>query len=398
MKGLYGAIAAGALYVASALGCANVAAKQDSKLDKVVQKEPSAAEKYNKLVSDEKNMYAGLGDNTQKKLVHVKSRLDDIMKDGVVQPATQPYEINEVKAAKEQRDRAKAIEESLKGDDAITKALRDEAKSQKDRAQNYVTEFAKSGRLKARAVLFIDRASEEDSWYGHRPEDHFEITGTPADHAALYGKSTDAVVDEAIDKMQSALGDKFGRETSGNWTKEQHEAYKREIFENSLFVQEGKAAELIKLFPGYDGKGAGTIVSKTRPFTQESYLAKLKEGRGYVYVFYVPTKADVAKEPTPEEKIKNLEERIKKLEGPKDGKSGTAPSATDDAAAKAAAEKAAAEKAAAEKVAAEKAAAEKAAAEAKAKAEKKAEDPSDPKHYKDTEKKAEDLGEPRIKK
>jgi len=318
MKAMYTGLVAATLSIVG-YGCAAPASecKAESKLEEKisdVKKEQTAQEKYEQARAVDQKTYDTLGNDYAKKVSHVKSQLEEATK-GDMTP-------EKAKIVRMQTERAKSISEAVKGDDPISKVTREEAQSYQKKGQEYVVNFAKT--LKGRAVLFVDKPGKdvEDTWYGHEPENHFEITGSPVDHAPLYGLSVEEAANLAVDRMRIWDGDKFGSVTSSSWPPKKHEAFKQFMFENTLFVQEGKVSDLRTFLPGYakNDKGEitdGALKNKTRPMTYSAMLEKMKEGRLVAEVFYVPEKKDAPKEKTLEEKYEELK---KEVEGLKAGK------------------------------------------------------------------------------
>ncbi len=292
MNGVYKTIGTTLIYAASLLGCKAIA--QQSGLEARADK--TKVEAFEKSVSDEKNAYASAAGNPTKQLAHIKSRLEEVMKDGVVNPATAAYETNEVFTVKEQYNRAKAVKETLKGDDAVTKALRGEAEALENKANGYLKAFKGSNQLKL-FYVFTTEEGKDAYWYFEKPGKHAALKATPQEIADGLGIS----VDELVDKMQSSYGDKFGDTPSRAWSQAQLDALKARVLENAVRVPTNKLKQMVKYFP--DGK----LTNGNDTISADEYKSwKVSAG----YIFTVPTKVDGKKETTLEDKYNTLKAEV----------------------------------------------------------------------------------------
>lgn len=186
MKGIYGAIAAGALYAASAIGCSSITVK-DSKLEDKV-----AAVKQ---AQTEAEVYSSKGNH--EKVVYLRNQLKAVKKDGVVNP-------NEISTIETTVKRAEELAKTLKGEDAISKALQTEASAINADGKKTITDLYNSEQLKGYAVVIYQEQPGNPASsvriFGVTEGDHMALDGKLADHAAKLGFDANKAFSKRVTK------------------------------------------------------------------------------------------------------------------------------------------------------------------------------------------------------
>jgi len=339
MKGIYGALLAAGLSVFN-YGCA---VQKDSKLEQkaaVVQKA-------------EQDSYSAKGN--QEKVVYLRDQLKAVKKDGVVNP-------NEISTIETTVARAEQVSKSLKGEDAISKAVKAEAESIAKDGNQYKTDLLNSKQLEVYAVVLYQEQpgnpASSVKAMGVNENDHMKLEGICAEQSTVLGFSAE----KAFAKRSTKDSWGYSRDTKLGLSKEDYlrlskeeikaiEARQQDFLGSVTWIENPE--KLPQYFPGK--KLSCSVDADT--FSEKRYndaLAKgkiLRVGVQYVLRTLEPTKKEKKDKKTEAPKV----EAPKAVEAPK----------IDDAAAKAAAEKAKADSEA-------RAAAERKAAEARATAEKSA--------------------------
>lgn len=351
MNKIYGAIAAGALYAASALGCTNVAVKQDSQLEQKVAVVQKA----------EQDSYSAKGN--QEKVVYLRDQLKAVKKDNNVNP-------NEISTIETTVARAEQLSKSIKGEDAISKAVKAEADSIAKDGNQYKTALLDSNQLETYVVMvYHEEPGNEASSvkiFGVYENDHTKLEGKLAEQAKVLGFSAEKAFAKRAtkDSWGYSRGTKLGlsKEDRLRLSKEEIkkiEERQQEFLDCTTWID--NPDKLTQYFPASkDGKQLSCSVDADT-FSEKRYTNALTAGQirrvGVQTVMRTlePVKKKDKKAEAPKAETPKAE--VPKVEAPK----------VDDAAAKAAAEKAKADaeaKATAERKAAEaKAASEKSAAE-----------------------------------
>ncbi len=290
MNKIYGAIAAGALYAASAIGCTSFA-KQDSKLeDKVAVQEVKAP--------TEQEVYSAKGNH--EKVIYLREQLTNVKKDGVVNP-------NEISTIETTVKRAEELAKALKGDDVISKALQTEASAINTDGKKTVTDLYSSDQIKGYVVVVYQEQPGNSA-------SSVRIFGvTEGDHMALEGKLADQAGKLGFD-ANKAFAKRVTKDTWGykRETKIDTPELQRELYDNVTWIENPEALVQYFVKNAIGGKELSNSVDSISEKRYNDGLAKGKILR--VAVVY---------------KMETREPTIK------DDKSSAAPAKVDDAAAKA---------------------------------------------------------------
>ncbi|MEM3154010.1 MAG: hypothetical protein QW165_00385 [Candidatus Woesearchaeota archaeon] len=322
MKGIYGAIAAGLIYAAGITGCVPIA-KKDSKLED--------------KVCTAKDDYACKGN--QEKTVYLREQLNNVKKDGILNP-------DEISTIETTVARAEELAKAVTGEDIISKAVNAEATAIAKEGKKYIADLKNSNQLEAYAIVVWQEQPGNPASsirvFGVYENDHMKLEGKLTEHAKELGFDANKAFAKRVTK------DSWGykRETKLDTPEKQ-----RELYDSVTWIDNPE--KLAKYFPARED-GTKELSNSVDSISERRYTEGLSKGKVIrAAVLY---------------KMNTLEPTIKE-----DKKESAAPSKADDSAKAEAEAKAAAEKKAAEeKAAAEKrAAAEKKAAEEKAAAEKK---------------------------
>jgi hypothetical protein len=289
MKGIYGAIATGVLYAASAIGCNSIAVK-DSKLEDKV-----AAVKQ---VQTEAEVYSSKGNH--EKVLYLKAQLTNIKKDGVVNP-------NEISTIETTVRRAEELAKTLKEEDAISKALQTEASAINADGKKTINDLYNSDQLKGYAVVIYQEQPGNPASsvriFGVIEGDHMALEGKLADHAAKLGFDANKAFAKRVTK------DTWGyrRETKIN-----NSTIQRELYDSVIWIENPEALSQYFLKNSSGGKELSNSVDSISEKRYNDAIANKKVLR--VAVVY---------------KMATLEPTVK------DDKSSAAPAKVDGEAAKA---------------------------------------------------------------